>query len=146
MILYIETSAVLSWLFGESAGTEVVKAVNASESVLTSTLTALETERGIMRAVLTSLVSETQAGRLRKLFRENLRGWECMEITREVRERAAASFPVEPVRSLDAIHLATALQFVELYDDVRVLSCDKRILDNLAPLGFLPPLRSRRRK
>lgn len=139
MILYIETSAVLHWLFGETDSRHVIDAINSAEIVLTSALTVLETERALVRAVRTDLLSEAKAGRTRKLFRDNLRGWELMEITAEVQSRAAAAFPVEPVRSLDAVHLATALRFVELYDDIRVLSFDKRILDNLGPLGFLPP-------
>ncbi|TVR90853.1 MAG: hypothetical protein EA428_07160 [Spirochaetaceae bacterium] len=56
-------------------------------------------------------------------------------MTPEIQRRAAESFPVEPLRSLDALHLATALSFLELYSDLRVLSFDTRILDNLGALG-----------
>lgn len=135
-MLYIETSAVLTWLFGEPEGKHVVNAVNAAERVLTSTLTVLETERALIRAVRTEVLTEVKAARLRKVFRDNLRGWELMEITSEIQARAAAPFPVEPVRSLDALHLATGLSFVEIYGDLQFLSFDSRILANLGPLGF----------
>jgi hypothetical protein len=42
----------------------------------------------------------------------------------------------EPVRNLDAVHIATALEVQELYPDLEVLSLDQRILDNLVPLGL----------
>jgi len=35
------------------------------------------------------------------------------EITAEVQERACGKFPVEPVRTFDAIHLSTALEFLK---------------------------------
>ncbi len=63
-----------------------------------------------------------------------------MEITAEVRNRASMNFPIEPVRSLDAIHLATALEFMQAYNEMKVISFDKRIIDNLEPLGLLPAL------
>ena len=43
--------------------------------------------------------------------------------------------PKSPVRSLDALHLATVLAFCELYGSVAVLSYDSCIRDNLAALG-----------
>ncbi|MBI2346165.1 MAG: hypothetical protein HYV03_04650, partial [Deltaproteobacteria bacterium] len=62
--------------------------------------------------------------------------WHIMEITAEVRARAGRPFPSEPIRSLDAIHLATALEFVRAFPDLTVLSFDDRVLRNLAPLGL----------
>jgi hypothetical protein len=59
-----------------------------------------------------------------------------MEITKEIREGASQPFPVEPVRSLDAIHLSTALEFLKLYPGLKVLSFDKRINDNIPSLGL----------
>jgi len=39
------------------------------------------------------------------------------------------------VRYLDALYLATALSFLELYSNLTVLSFDARIRDNLRALG-----------
>lgn len=60
-----------------------------------------------------------------------------MEITPNIRLRAAEPFPVEPVRTLDAIHLATAVHFASEFSDLSVLTFDERILSNLEPLGLL---------
>ena len=58
MILYAESSAVLSWLLGEPAAPVVRRELASAELVLTSELTAVECRRGLVRAV--------QAGRLRR--------------------------------------------------------------------------------
>ena len=51
-------------------------------------------------------------------------------------EFARGPFPGEPIRALDAIHLATALVIRDIYPDLRVLSLDQRVRQNAAALGF----------
>jgi hypothetical protein len=43
---------------------------------------------------------------------------------------------VEPVRALDAIHLASALLAREVWEDLAVLSFDDRVRRNAVALGF----------
>lgn len=43
---------------------------------------------------------------------------------------------VEPVRSLNAVHLASAIELLAAYPDLMVLSFDDRIIANLEPLGL----------
>ena len=59
-----------------------------------------------------------------------------LEITSDIRIRAGEPFPVEPVRTLDAIHLASALRFATTFPALPVLTFDERILANLEPLGL----------
>lgn len=49
---------------------------------------------------------------------------------------ARQSFPVEPVRTLDAIHLATALEWHKRIEPVAVLSTDERVRSNARALGL----------
>ena len=49
-------------------------------------------------------------------------GWAILELSREVAERAEGPFPVEPVRTLDALHLASALLLRQALPDLRILS------------------------
>ncbi len=42
-------------------------------------------------------------------------------------DRARRPFPVEPIRTLDALHLASALGAKETLDDLALLSLDHRI-------------------
>lgn len=50
-----------------------------------------------------------------------------MAITREIIDRARLPFPGEPIRSLDAIHLASALVAMESVPDLALLSLDRRV-------------------
>lgn len=59
-----------------------------------------------------------------------------MTITEDVLSRAARGFPIEPVRTLDALHLATALAFTAVFPDLEILSLDRRITDNARALGL----------
>jgi predicted nucleic acid-binding protein len=77
------------------------------------------------------------ASRLKGLLARTAAAWELLEITPDIRIRAGEPFPVEPVRTLDAIHLATALQFARAFSGLSVLTFDERILVNLEPLGLL---------
>ena len=59
-----------------------------------------------------------------------------MNLYAEIVRRSRRSFPHEPIRALDAIHLATALAVRNLAPDVVVLSLDDRIRDNAVSLGY----------
>ena len=111
--------------------------MDSAEAVVTATLTLVETERALIRAEVQGAISLADLHRLRGLLTRESAKWALLELTKSVRARASERFPVEPVRSLDAIHLASALEAHELYPDLEVLSFDERILDNLVPLGLI---------
>lgn len=134
--LYAETSAVLRWLLNDQDADVVRKLLDAGEAVVTSVLTDTEVQRAMIRARRERLITEAEARRLVGDYRSASRSWSFLEITATIRERAAAEFPVEPVRTLDAIHLASALELLAAYPDLRVLSFDRRIVENLEPLGL----------
>ena len=80
------------------------------------------------------------ASRLQGLLTQTTTAWQLLEITPDIRVRAAEPFPIEPVRTLDALHLATALHFARVFPGLPVLSFDERILANLEPLGLASAL------
>ena len=67
--------------------------------------------------------------------------WDVHALTDGVVARARATFQVEPVRTLDALHLATALILQEAVGPLAVLSLDERVRANATALGLavLPP-------
>ena len=134
--LYLETSAVLTWLLAEKRAEEVRKAADAAEAVVTSSLTFVEVERALVRAETGGSLRAGDGQRLRGLLQRARAGWTGMAVSDEVLGRAARPFPVGPVRTLDAVHLATALVFTRAFADLRVLSFDRRILDNATALGI----------
>lgn len=134
-VLYLESSAVLAWLLGEPRSTEVITRVDRADTVLTSVLTLIETQRALIRAERQKLLTAAQCQRLRGMMAKASSGWILMEVSEPVRERAARPFPAEPVRTLDALHLATALLFMQVYPDLQILAYDRRIVENAQALG-----------
>ena len=134
--LYLETSAVLNWLLGQARANEVRESVDAAEVVVTSALTFAETERALVRAESEELLRAADGQRLRGLLQRASAGWMKMMISDEILARAGRPFPVEPVRTLDAIHLATALAFAKAFADLQLLSMDRRLADNARALGL----------
>jgi predicted nucleic acid-binding protein len=136
MIVYAESSAVLAWLLGEPSQGLVRRTLREAERVVSSTLTGLECARGLARARESQRVGaadELAALRLLDVAESN---WDVHEISSRVVARARSSFPVEPVRTLDAIHLATAAVFHESLGGLQVLSFDERIRANAQQLGL----------
>ncbi len=136
-VVYAETSAVLRWLLGEKALPKLGAVMSSANKVVTSSLTALEANRGILRAERQQRVTSAASTSLKELLARTTAQWDLLEITPGIRIRAGEPFPVEPVRTLDAIHLATALQFARVFPGLPVLTYDERILANLEPLGLM---------
>jgi predicted nucleic acid-binding protein len=135
-VLYAETSAVLGWLLGEEDPLRPRAFIDSADKVVTSVLTLVEASRGILRAENEGRIATADAFRLRGILARAVSGWDLMEVTAQIREKAAEAFPIEPVRTLDAVHLATALEFAKVHEEISVLSFDERILANLQPLGL----------
>ncbi len=135
MILYVESSAILAWLLGEPSATVAVRELRAADSIVTSSLTALECARGLARA--RALGRITSAGELAalRLLDEAEASWDIHDMSERVIARARGSFRSEPVRTLDALHLATALILEEALGDLCILSFDQRIRDNALAMG-----------
>ncbi len=51
-------------------------------------------------------------------------------------DRASLAFPIEPIRSLDALHLASAAELRQAIPGLSILSLDRRIVDNAKALVF----------
>jgi predicted nucleic acid-binding protein len=134
--LYAETSAVLRWLFGEAGGEAVREALAAAGKVTSSRLALIETRRVVRRAEREGRVTAAQAADLLAAFARAAATWALLEISEEVARRAGEAFPSEPVRTLDAIHLASALFLRQSFPDLAVLTSDERVRANAALLGL----------
>jgi predicted nucleic acid-binding protein len=136
MIVYAETSAVLRWLFNEDAGDQILTDLQTAEKVVCSRLTLIETRRVIRRALMESRLTEAEADSLLAAFGQATARWAILEVSAEVAQRAEGRFPVEPVRSLDAIHLASAMILRESLPGLFIISTDERIRSNAHRLGL----------
>ena len=136
MNVYAESSAVLAWLLGESDGEDARDQLSAARLVLTSDLTLIECDRVLHRAMALGELSAAEAAERRALVAVAAEHWIVQAMDREVVERARRSFPREPIGTLDAIHLATALITRDLVTELQLLSLDERIRRSAADLGF----------
>jgi len=62
--------------------------------------------------------------------------WQILHLAGEVVERARQPFPAEPIRTLDAVHLASALTARAALPGLRLLSLDDRVRAAAKKLGF----------
>src|SRR5450759_1782038 len=134
--IYLESSIVLAWLLGEPGSDWVRNIIDTATLVQTSRLTLVEVERAIERAVHAGRVPEADAGRVKSLLRGAARQWVVLALSEPVCARAGQRFPLEPVRAMDALHLASALQALGAEADLRMLSLDDRINRNAEALGI----------
>ena len=135
-VLYAESSAVLSWLLGEPRQDEIVAELSKADEVVTSTITAIECGRALVRARIDGRVKPTEEMAALRLLDDAVERWTVLGLSDEVDRRARQEFPNEPLRTLDALHLATASVFAEALGDIRMLSLDDRIRNNAHSLGM----------
>jgi len=137
MKLYAESSAALAWLLDQKHGELVADTLAQAELVISSDLTLIECDRVLIRAVILDELRESDAvhrqGRLNAVSTR----WTLLALDEEIIERARRPFPAEPVRTLDAIHLASALTARKAVPDLAILSLDGRVRKAADRLGFL---------
>ncbi len=136
MIVYAESSAVLAWLLGEPGAKRVRSVLSKADRVVASTLTGVECARGLARARAAGRVSARDELAALRLLDVAESSWDVHDLSERVLARARARFPVEPIRTLDALHLATAAVFQEALGRVALLTLDERIETNAAGLGL----------
>jgi len=134
--VYAESSAVLAWLFGEETGHSVREVLQHAELVMASDLTLVECDRVLIRAVTTGEIDEAAAADRRAHLNAAASQWHLWRVSPNIVERARLPFPAEPIRTLDAIHLASALAVRSAVPGVELLTLDDRIRRAAKQLGF----------
>lgn len=136
MTLYAESSAVLAWLLGEAPGSQVRELLASADLVMASDLTLIECERVLIRAVALGEITEAEAAHRQAHLNAAAAHWNLLRIGGEIMDRARRPFPEQPVRTLDAIHLASALVARSAIAGLEILSLDARIRSIARRLGM----------
>lgn len=131
---YIESSALVAALL---EGDLAAKAsIRAQAQRVTSALTVTEARRAVLRARLSGRITvQQQRAALRTIERFSRRCY-VVSITETILAHAGTPFPVEPVRTSDAIHLAAAAALGDPPALVTILTRDQRVRANAVALGF----------
>ena len=103
---------------------------------ITSALTFAEAARALLRARVTRRITLDEERSALRALRTLERRCAVVAVTDAVLTRAGRPFPVEPVRTPDAMHLATLELLGETPQLVTVVTRDERVARNARALGY----------
>jgi len=133
-VRYVESTALVAALLEHD--TAVTKRLPAGTRVVTSVVTMSEAGRAIIRARVTGrLTAENEKAAILALRTFERRCF-LLDIDQVVLDRVRRPFPVEPIRTLDAIHLATAELLDEPPQLATIVTRDERVRANAKALGY----------
>lgn len=132
--MYMESSARVAALLEHDTGAK--RPLPPGARLVTSALTLAETARAIVRARAAGRLTAEQEGAAVRGLRTFARRCFVIEVDRRVLNRVGGRFPVEPIRTLDAVHLATIEMLDESPELVTVMTRDARVRDNALALGY----------
>jgi PIN domain-containing protein len=133
--VYAESSAVLAWLLDEDSAGDVRELLATVDVVVASDLTLIECDRVLLRAVALDELTEADAADRRAHLATAASHWHVLRIGAEIIARARQPFPGDPIRTLDAIHLASVLVARSAIAGLELLSLDDRIRRAAGRLG-----------
>ena len=106
MTTYFDSSALVKRYLVEAESAQAIALVNAHSPRVTSMITRIEVRRAIAR-----IASAVESSMTREQFNRDLAQFEVASIDTDVCDRAAAIAEASGMRTLDSLHLATALVF-----------------------------------
>jgi len=131
---YIESSALLAALLEQDQ--PAIEELRALGQRVTSALTFAEASRALIRARVTRRITPNEERQALRALRTFERRCAVVAVTSDVLIRAGRPFPVEPIRTLDAVHLATAEFLGEPPQLVTIVTRDDRVRANARALGY----------
>ena len=131
MTTYVDTSVVLRLLFGEPEPLTTWM----NDQPISSELLRVECLRVIDRTRVSHALDDKTTSRLRAGALDLIAPIALVTLTSDLLERAAEPFPTL-LRTLDAIHLATALALRDEYPDITVVTHDAELAVAGRAMGF----------
>jgi predicted nucleic acid-binding protein len=125
--LYLDTSAVLRAVLETGTTPEVEARIRGARPLVISRLAQVEAARALLRLRREGRLAEA---RLADAERELAGLWahcEIWELTPAVCEAARHVAPGQPLRALDALHLATYLEARRRIEGLEILTVDARL-------------------
>lgn len=132
---YVETSALVA--AGVEKDATAIQAIRGEGVRVASALTFAETRRTLTAARHSGRLSSDEHQSRLLWLRRFERRCEVVAVTTSVLTRLGRPFAVEPVRTLDAIHLATIESIEEDPAVVTIVTRDRRIAENARAMGYL---------
>ena len=109
--------------------------IRAQGQRVTSAITVAEASLAILRARLLGRITVQQQRTALLTLQRFTRRCHIVSVTETILSHVGRPFPVEPIRTLDAIHLATAEVLGDPPALVTIITRDVRVRDNATALG-----------
>jgi predicted nucleic acid-binding protein len=132
---YIESSALVAAVLEGDAAAKA--SIRAQGQRVTSALTITEASRAVLRARLSGRITAQQYRAALLSLQRFARRCHIVNVTEAILSRAGRPFSVEPIRTLDAIHLATAEALGDPPALLTIVTRHLRVRENAAALGHL---------
>ncbi|MGH9253779.1 MAG: type II toxin-antitoxin system VapC family toxin [Vicinamibacterales bacterium] len=130
----MESSALVAALLEHD--TAAMKPLPTGTQHVTSALALAEAGRAIVRASATGRLTAAEEQAAVRALQTFERRCFILDVDRAVLTRVRRRFPIEPIRTLDAVHLATTELLGELPPLVTIVTRDARVRDNARALGY----------
>ena len=137
MVAYLDSSVLLRHIL---LGEEPIRHALEFPRVVSSELIEIECRRVLHRYRLAGELTDETLTVARERLDEVLAGIDLLEMSSQIKRRAMDPFPVN-VRTLDALHIATALMVAEDDDGVVLFSHDEGMNRCARSLGITAALR-----
>ena len=125
--LYLDTSAVLRAVLESGTSPEVEELITAAPALITSRLSLVESSRALHRSRQLGQLSEANLADEQRGISAVWTRCELWELTPSVCERARQVAPGKPLRTLDALHLATFVLARERIEGLELVTPDERL-------------------
>ena len=137
MVAYLDSSVVLRHIL---LGDESIRHALSCERIISSELLEIECRRVLHRYRMNGDLDDDGFIKASNRLKEVLAGVSLLVLSASVKRKASGAFPVV-VKTLDALHLASALVFSETvgHETVLVFSHDASLCRCAAALGFTVP-------
>ncbi|MBI4612701.1 MAG: type II toxin-antitoxin system VapC family toxin [Planctomycetes bacterium] len=126
--LYVETSAVLRAVLERGTTPGVEAKIRGAKALFTSRLSVVEARRAFLRLRGTGRIPEKSLADAEREVEALWARCQIWELTRAICDAASHVAPQKPLRTLDALHLATFLAARRLIDGLEMLTVDARLL------------------
>lgn len=130
--LYLDTSAVLRAVLETGTTPDIEERLRRARLLMTSRLARVESARVLLRLRQLSRASEQHLADAERQIEALWARCELWELTASVCDAARYVAPARPLRTPDALHLATYLLARRKIDDLQLLTTDERLRDAAA--------------
>jgi hypothetical protein len=134
--LFVDSSVVVSAVLERGLSGAAARAISKAKALIVSRLALVETARALLRARLLHRIDDDAFASAEEDVAVFFSRCEIWEVTRRICADAGVLAPDLPLRTLDAIHVATALTARKRIPSIRLLTVDARMRDAAETVGL----------